>query len=568
MSTSPGVSPTSDAREWGRVAETELLSEFLRARAATGMSQRAFAEAHDVPRTTLQDWLYRKERLELPPEAVAFFESPAGLVFLHRLVVASHLVMNWLGTCGIRMVGQFVELCGLGPVLASSYGVHQEVSAEMQAALVEYGKQERAKLGLAMPHRQITVCEDETFLSSGVCLVAIEPVSGFALAEQYAEQRDAETWNAAVKDATKGLDVEVVQSTADEAQALARHARDMDAHHSPDLFHVQNEVNQALVLPLLRQRHRAEEVLDATAEATKRHIDERNDYWSGPRGRGRPPDFEGRIREALAAHAAASADAEASAVRWQEWQSAVRDLAVLYHPYDLETGAPRSAEMLAAELDTRFDRLRRTAHEAAVSERSLAGIEKAARVAPKMVDTLRFFHDSVRERIESLALPAPLEEAMQTLLVPAAYLSRVIEREDRAEQRALLRETLQRLLTTVHAPDGPLATLDTVSRRRTERAAFDCADIFQRASSCVEGRNGRLSQWEHAQRRLSPKKLEGITVVHNYFIKRSDGTTAAERFFRSKPSDLFAWLLDHIHSPARPASKRPAQEKSLLVQPA
>lgn len=55
--------------------------------------------------------------------------------------------------------------------------------------------------------------------------------------------------------------------------------------------------------------------------------------------------------------------------------------------------------------------------------------------------------------------------------------------------------------------------------------------------------------------------------MHNYFIKRRDGTTAAERFFASKPRDLFEWLLEQVGLPGRPAQKRSQlQRKVYLVQ--
>jgi hypothetical protein len=49
-------------------------------------------------------------------------------------------------------------------------------------------------------------------------------------------------------------------------------------------------------------------------------------------------------------------------------------------------------------------------------------------------------------------------------------------------------------------------------------------------------------------------------------VKRSDGTTAAERFFGKKPTDLFEYLVDRLDLPGRPAQKRsqPEQKKHFL----
>ena len=84
--------------------------------------------------------------------------------------------------------------------------------------------------------------------------------------------------------------------------------------------------------------------------------------------------------------------------------------------------------------------------------------------------------------------------------------------------------------------------------------ARECAAIFQRSSSCTEGRNGQLSLYHHGLHLLSDRKLRALTILHNYFIQRPDGTTAAERFFGSKPPDLFEWLLERVAIPARPRS--------------
>ncbi|MGH9849772.1 MAG: DUF6399 domain-containing protein, partial [Blastocatellia bacterium] len=91
--------------------------------------------------------------------------------------------------------------------------------------------------------KKITVCEDETFHPE-ICLVAIEPVSDFILVEKYAPQRDAETWNQALEQALEGWPVEVIQSTGDEAKGILAHVREgLGAHHSPDLFHGQQELH-------------------------------------------------------------------------------------------------------------------------------------------------------------------------------------------------------------------------------------------------------------------------------------------------------------------------------------
>ena len=72
----------------------------------------------------------------------------------------------------------------------------------------------------------------------------------------------------------------------------------------------------------------------------------------------------------------------------------------------------------------------------------------------------------------------------------------------------------------------------------------------------MEGRNGRLSLQQHGHSRVSERRLKALTVIHNYMVKRADGTTAAQRFFGQGHKDVFSWLLDRMPDLPRPAQQR------------
>ena len=74
------------------------------------------------------------------------------------------------------------------------------------------------------------------------------------------------------------------------------------------------------------------------------------------------------------------------------------------------------------------------------------------------------------------------------------------------------------------------------------------------ASSNVEGRNGYLSLRNHQLRGLDhPRKRACLTAIHNFFLTRADGTTAAERFFGQKPRSMFAAILASVENHQRPS---------------
>src|SRR5436309_15524110 len=123
--------------------------------------------------------------------------------------------------------------------------------------MVSYRQTETARLAKDMPRKDITVTQDETF-TGGLCLVGSEPVSNFILLEQLAQRRDQTAWLALMAPALAQLNCQVIQSTSDEAPGLLAYvAHHLEAHHSPDLFHVPHELSQAVSAPMATKERAA-----------------------------------------------------------------------------------------------------------------------------------------------------------------------------------------------------------------------------------------------------------------------------------------------------------------------
>ena len=90
------------------------------------------------------------------------------------------------------------------------------------------------------------------------------------------------------------------------------------------------------------------------------------------------------------------------------------------------------------------------------------------------------------------------------------------------------------------------ATIAPEQLRQWQAWAEWMCEQFHRSSSAVEGRNGCLAQMYHCGRGLTQKRLAALTVIHNFGLKRADGTTAAERFFGTQFPDLFEWLMEQM----------------------
>ncbi len=540
---------STERQRWNRTEVAELLASF---ESFVDGSQRELAVQLEVPRSTLQHWLARKSSLDLDPEVVRFWESPAGVAFLHRLVLAAHLIFTQVGPCGIRSLCQFFELSRLDRLVAPSYGAQQHVSVSIQEKINCYAEQEQARLAKQMPSKQITVCEDETFHPQ-VCLVAIEPVSNFILLEAYANDRTADTWNEQMAIALNGLPVEIVQATGDECRALAAHARDgLGVPHSPDLFHVQQDLTKATSIALASHVRKAEAKLQQEQDKAKKLQIERDAcHQQCPEA---VSSFEERISQSKIAESKAEEHQKTCQDRQEQAQQAIRGVGRDYHPFDLETGKQVDSDALSNKLNSRFTKIEEMARQANLSQKSFDKIEKARRVLPLMISTVTYFWSLVQIKLRTLLLSMAELAAFHDSLLPSRYLEQAASKATTAEHREQLMMLADELLA--RARDGPLGQLTPQQWQIVDATAVDCAQFFQRSSSCVEGRNGQLALRYHSFHQLTPKKLGTLTALHNYFIQRPDGTTAAERFFEAKPADLFEWLLDRIPVPARPATRR------------
>jgi hypothetical protein len=515
-------------------------------------SQRQYAQQHGVPRATLGDWLRRPDPDGLDPRLVAFFREPCGEAFLRRLVCSILFVFTEHNACGLRQVGLCLRLAQLDAFVGSSYGALHRLAASMEAELPIFEAQQRPLLAEQMRRagrRPLTACCDENFHGPQMCLVAVEPVSGFLLLEAYADNRDAATWAAALKGASADLAVDLIQMTTDQARGLLRCAADLEAAHSPDLFHLQHDLAGPVLLPLAGRIRQADKEL----AKTQGQID-RIEQACQPEGAVSRKDLL-RVAELVKGQLEAEGRRAQACRQHDRARQAVRGLSEAYHPFDATSGRPVKAACAQRRLSRQVDALAGVVQEAALPERAQEAVSKARTWVVTLAACVGWFWSQTRRRVEELGLSAQAERAVYERLLPGLYWQQAAARAGDPEQRLRLAELGARLRREAWL--GPLGALSEEEKEEVQRVAQECAGLFQRSSSCVEGRNGRLSLHHHGHTRLSARRLKALTVLHNYGIRRADGTTAAERFFGAKHPDLFEWLLERLPELPRPAAKRP-----------
>jgi hypothetical protein len=460
------------------------------------------------------------------------------------------LVFHHKNPCGLRAITDFLQLVELDHFVGSSYGALYEHDALLQDDLILFAQEERQRLAAGMAHKEIALCLDENFHGPHVCLVGIEPVSDFILIETYRDQRDSATWAAAIRTGIAALDVTLVLFTSDQASGLIRCAEcEFSLWHQPDLLHLQQDLSGPILLPLCRPIHQAQKRLHKAQQL----CDQLNSPLEKPVTERELLALiqavldEQQIREKL----------EELNKPKEEAVQAIGELSRVYHPFDRESGVPVTPEQMQAKLSQALDRLEKVIEQADLPERAQQAVDKARQWVVLLVGCIGWFWTRTQQRLGQLDLSPQAEQRFKECLLAGCYWEMASRKEKDPQQRQRLKELAQRLKEKAWQGGSALASLPQAQQEQVQRVAQQCVEMFQRSSSCVEGRNGRLSLFHHGQTRLGDKRLQTLTAVHNYVNRRDDGSTAAERFFGKKQRDAFSWLLHRMPDLPRPAAKRP-----------
>ena len=419
-----------------------------------------------------------------------------------------------------------------------------------------YNREETSRLAQEMPPQEITATQEETF-TGGLGLVAIAPVRNSLLLEHTAEAREQDTWQALRQPALAGLNCRVLQATSDEAPGLLAYVEPhLGAPHSPDRFHVQHALSKAVSVPLATKQRAAAKAVPKAEETRKQAHAYLAMATNAPvqRGPGRPPQGVTNLEQGKDALEGARAAHQRLSAQREQVTQCLRAMGHAYHFVALERGVRRNGKLIAGDIHAQLQTIRTIAQQADLSQACLKRLEKAARVIPKMQATIEFVSGYVRQQVSQLALSPPASYAMHAHLMPSSYLERVAATRTRtagAPRRALA----ERLRPPRFASGGALGALSPMAPQQLTHKAPTLAEVFQRSSSNVEGRNGYLSLRHHQLRgRDHPRKRACLTAVHNFFLTRPDGTTAVERFFGQKPRSMFGAMLGAVEIPPAPLS--------------
>lgn len=224
------------------------------------------------------------------------------------------------------------------------------------------------------------------------------------------------------------------------------------------------------------------------------------------------------------------------------------------HPFARGGAQPQRAQQVAARLEARAE-----AFAVVAKKQGLADPKDRLAKFRHQVDDLaahvEFWWQWVMEILTKLGVDDATHQWLTGVLLPTVYWHRQQQLAQNPTQRQAQRKAWHEMLQRLQA-DAFTASLPEHEVRRWLEWAEWMVRQFHRSSSAVEGRNGYLSQMAHNGRGLSETRLRALTVIHNYGLKREDGTTAAMRLFGQPSPDLFSWLVAEMGALPLPRKSR------------
>jgi hypothetical protein len=457
------------------------------------------------------------------PES-GLWESAVGSAWLKRLILAAIFVFCFKRGVGCESLHEFFRLLHLEQHVGVSVTCLRKIRTQMEAQILEYQRQHPAQL--AHPPVPIEICAavDETFFDQ-VVLVMLDLSSGFILVEELSQDYRYETWQKHVQKALRHLGLQVRYCVSDRAKALVKLAlSEMGCVSIADLFHALRELSQGIACELADQLFRVNRCLHELA----------------------PTPANTQRYQHLQAQQTALQAAQ------QQYRTIVHQLTTTLHPFAIRLGTPQTTQQVELQLQEQMQALNQLKCTYQLSDKA-GSLSKVERQLHDLSALLDLWWNWVRQSLRIQSSDAAVNHWVEQFLLPVLYWQQQTTRTKTPTLKAAYQIAAQQAQAALMA--HPItAALSTEQFNQWQSWASAMVTKFQRTSSPVEGRNGYLSQIHHNRRGLSTRCLRVMTVLHNFHLKRSDGTTAAQRLFGQPTPDLFESLVQQM--PDLPQARR------------
>jgi Family of unknown function (DUF6399)/IclR helix-turn-helix domain len=497
----------------------------------TQQSIRAIAAATGIPKSSVHRHLRLINRRQQYPESY-LWETAEGSAWLRLLVFGAIYCFGLKGGIGSDRLSEFFHLLHLEARIGCSASALRDLEVQVKQQIIAYGQ---AQSAASQGQAPIGICvgADETFYDLPI-LVAVELASGFIFSEAECANRTYETWWEQVSGWFNREQWDCRMMVSDGAKALVKLALSgLGCPSIPDVFHLLYALSKSMGSAIARQQMRLEkqqQTLQAQLQTTAT-----------------PAALVDQIASLQAQQQTLESD-------HQSYQQSLHGLSQAIHPFYLNTGEAQLALELPAQLQVHLAALERLSQIYAPTT-SQAAIALWQRQIPHLSGALRAWWQWVLQALPTQTNDPDTQNWVLTRLLPWVYWYQQTQKTRHPQLKLAYQQAAQQAQERFRADAFTPSLTPSEQQQWIDWAIWMCGK-FQRTSSAVEGRNGYLSRLHQANRGFSEQTLQVLTIIHNFDLKRDDGTTAAQRLFGKSFPDLFESVVPNLGELPRPRQTR------------
>ena len=465
------------------------------------------------------------------------WETEAGQKWLCLMVLATIFIFSLQGGIGCERLSQFFHLLRLNKHIGVSPTALRNLRASIESKIIEYQQQQQEKLKTTSPKVELCLAADETFFDQ-VILVMLDLPSGYIFVEQKTENCQYDTWQQRVNIAFTSLNLKIRYLVSDRAKAIVKLAlTDLGTHSISDLFHILYNLNRSIAWELNCLGSRLQKQL--------------------------------KILQEKQAQLELIEPIETSIKRLQQsrliYNDACYRLSLCLHPFDINHKTTTTTQIVSMKLTEILKTMENLSKNHQLKD-PRNGIRNLKNQIPYLSSIIDIWWSWVDQCLIQSECSSSVSHWLKEQLLPTVYWQQQIKRTKNPHLRKDYQTAY--LKAKVFFQQHPVTlSLTQLDQEQWWNWAVWMVSKFQRSSSAVEGRNGYLSQVHHNRRGLSTKRLQVSTVIHNFYLKRSDGTTAAQRLFGCQFPDLFEYLVEHIGELPQPRKSRKLSQSQTFSLP-
>jgi len=447
-----------------------------------------------------------------------FFETDEGYQFIRRLVLVVLFLFGLKCGVGADEMSLFFSMLLLTEYVASSASNLRNVETQMRALTSKFGDEMMTKVLAACQNKELHLGGDETFFGKDVFLLLMELQSGFIFTEQLVQDRESKTWISATEPVLSKLK-NVLSIAMDKGRSLLALGKSItSAITTMDLYHLLQDITRAF---------------GAQFSAKQRSLDKQQKVVEQNR-------TLSLVEKSLATQ---NINTQRDILKNGEetYKKSLFLLSTLCHPF-MGIATPQSSSALQRRMMHILSTLRKVMSACNISDKRNLIDRCEGRL--KLLTVLNdYWHQWVLAAVQAKTADIKEQRWATNYLLPWCYWQwQYAKAKRKPDQRAYYQKKVDDACQ--HLLSSPLTQIYLT--QDWEKWGRAMSMKYQRTTSAVEGRNARLSYHYFASKGIRASHVKPLTVIHNFWIKRPDGTTACERLCQFKPPDLFEWLLERM----------------------